>query len=145
MAGLSYVVSTVLMGLFVVLVVAAVLRGRDWYDYSPPGEEGGLAETAREVSESPVAWMVGFLLLVFVFGGATVLYLGDATLPVSAGTIGLVLAAAFALVLAGYAFVGAYSAARSRGRPASQAVAEGVVLLGLLLVVGIAVKLVAGA
>lgn len=140
MADLSYVASAALMTGLVLAVVVAVLRYGHWQSYSPT-EPGGGAERLRAVSESPAAWTVGFLLLAVLFGGAAVLYVSDVSVP-GADAVGVGLLVAAAAVLGGFLFVGTYDAARSRGRPAAQGVAEGAVMLGLLAVVAIAVRLV---
>lgn len=140
MVEVAYVASSVLMGALVVAIVAAVLRLREWNDYSPTGEAGGLV-SLRGLANSPTVWMVTFLLLLVVFGGATLGYVSGA---VPAGAILPVLGAAVLLVVVGYLFIAAYSSARSRGRPTSQAVAEGTALTGFLFVLAIAAKLVVG-
>jgi len=140
MVEVAYVASSVLMGALVVAIVVASLRLREWHDYTPPvdpGDSGWL----HGLADSPTVWIAVFLLLSVGFGGATVLYVSGA-LP--AGVLLPVLGAAAFLVVVGYLFVGAYSSARSRGRPTSQAVAEGTMLTGFLFVLAIAAKLVVG-
>ncbi len=138
MVDLANVASTVLMGLLLIGVVVAVIRGRDWYDYSPTPGDGDLGEALLALARRPVTWMVTFFVLVAGFGAATVLLVTDASLPGGSGLIW----AGFGVVLGGFAFLGAYSAARTRGRPNAQAVAEGAFLVGLLLVAVIAARLV---
>lgn len=140
MADLSYVASGVLMTGFVLAVVVAVLRYGHWQSYSPT-EPGDVADSLRAVAASPAAWTAGFLLLVGGFGGAAVLYVSDVSVP-GGDALGVGLLVAAAVVLGGFLFVGTYDAARSRGRPAAQGVAEGSVMLGLLAVIAIAVKLI---
>lgn len=141
MADVSYVASGVLMTGFVLAVVVAVLRYGHWESYSPT-EPGDVSDRLRAVAASPAAWMLGFLALVVVFGGAAVLYVSDVTVP-GGDVLGVVLLVAAAVVLGGFLFYGTYDAARSRGRPAAQGVAEGAVMLGLLAVLAIAVRLIA--
>jgi hypothetical protein len=140
MANVANVASTVLMGLLLVGVVVAILRSRDWYDYSPTEGEGGIGETLDAIARNPTTWMVSLFVLLLLFGGTAVLFVSGASLPGGVMLIG----GAFAVVVAGYVFLGAYSAARSRGRPNSQAVAEGAMLLLLLVAAAIAVRLVVG-
>jgi cbb3-type cytochrome oxidase subunit 3 len=144
----SYLASTILMGLFLVAVVALV-RFSDRREYeAPSSREGGLARRAATwVVESPMAWILGFLLLVFVAGGTSVLYVGGILPSPSAATTqlaGTALAAVFALVLVGYLVWGAYATARSRGYQRSGAVAVGAWVVGLLFVVAIAAQLLMG-
>jgi len=138
MANLSNVASTVLMGLLLVGVVVAVLRSRDWYDYSPTDEESGVGETLERLARSETVWMASFLVLVLLFGGAAVLFVSGGSVPGGVTLIG----GAFAVVVTGYVYLGAYSSARSRGRPTSQAVAEATMLVLLLVAAAIAVRLV---
>lgn len=140
MADFAYTASAVVMTVFVLAVVGAVLRFGRWQSYSPT-EPGELADRWRELKSSPTTWMVLFLLLVFAFGGITVLWVSGISVP-GAGMFGVALAALAALVLGTYLFVGVYQAARSRGRPAAQGVAEGAALLGFAIVLVIAAKLV---
>jgi hypothetical protein len=140
MADFAYTASAVVMTAFVLAVVGAVLRFGRWHSYSPT-EPGELADRWDALTSSPATWMVVFLLLVFAFGGIAVLWVSGTSVP-GAGMLGVALAALAALVLGSYLFVGVYQAARSRGRPAAQGVAEGAVLLGLVAVLAIAAKLV---
>lgn len=139
----SYIASTILMGLFLVAVVALV-RVSERREYEGPSSErdGGLATW---LTESPMAWILGFFLLVFVTGGASVLYVGG-MLPSEATTqlAGGALAAVVALVLVGYFVWGAYTMARSHGYQRSGAVAVGAWMVGLLFVVAIAAQLLMG-
>lgn len=140
MADLAYTASAVVMTAFVLAVVGAVLRFGRWQSYTLT-EPGGLIDYWRRLKSSPTAWMAVFLLLVFAFGGITVLWVSGASVP-GAGMLGIALAALAAVVLGVYLFVGVYQAARSRGRPAAQGVAEGAALLGFAIVLVIAARLV---
>jgi hypothetical protein len=140
MVEVAYVASSVLMGALVLAIVGAILRLREWNDYSPGEGTGGLA-SLRGLADSPTVWIAAFLLLTVGFGGAAVLYVSGAF---PAGALLPALGAATFLVITGYLFVGAYSSALSRGRPTSQAVFEGTMLIGFLFVLAIAVKLVVG-
>ena len=140
MAEFAYTASAVVMTAFVLAVVGVVLRFRRWESYSPT-EPGALADRWRQVKSSPATWTVLFLLLVFAFGGITVLWVSGISVP-GAGLFGVALAALGGLVLGVYLFVGVYQAARSRGRPAAQGVAEGAALLGFAIVLVIAARLV---
>jgi len=141
----SYLVSTLLMGSFLVAVVAFV-RFSERREYETPSSEreGGLVQ---RFTGSPTIWSLGFFLLVFVAGGASVLYVGG-MLPSPSGTAtraaGLALATVFALVLVGYLVWGAYTTARSRGYQRSGAVAVGAWVIALLFVVAISAQLLMG-
>jgi hypothetical protein len=140
MTDALYTASAAVTTLFVLAVVVGVARAERRRDYDPLGPTT-TARRLREAAGEPVVWMASFLLLAFVFGGGTVLYVSDATVPGRALLAPGLLAAAVA-VFAGAMFLGVYQSARSRGGSAAQGVAEGSFLVGLLVVVAIAAKLV---
>ncbi|WP_255150626.1 hypothetical protein [Halorarius halobius] len=140
MADLAYTATAVLMTAFVLAVVGAVLRFRHWESYAPT-DGAGLLDRLDALKSSPAVWGVTFLLLVFAFGGAAVVWVSGMQVP-GAGMVGVAMAALGGVVIAGYLFVGVYSSARSRGRPAAWGVAEGAMLVGLAIVLAIAAKLV---
>lgn len=143
MAELSYLVSALVMGLFLVAVVAFVRRSeRD--AVRPERETRSTPESLLDrTRESTSAWIAGFLVLVLVAGGLSVAYVGGLSpVPTSlARTAGLVLAAVLGAALAAYLGWGGYHVARSRGFGDAQAAAVGAWMLGLLFVVAIAARL----
>lgn len=141
--AVSFLVSTLLMGLFLVAVVAFVGYAERRETERPESalRPGALLSWVRE---SPMAWLVGFLLLVVGIGGSTLLFVGGLLpnpSPEQTQLAGLALAGLIALSLVVYLVWGAYSTARSRGYPRSGAAAVGVWMSGLLFVVAIAVQL----
>lgn len=151
MAALTYLASTALMLLLLLAVAVAVVRGRHWRGYRPTlGREGGTFERLEALAGNPVVWVVAFLAAGLAVGGAAVMFLGgslvgEATLPASAqAAAGAVVAAVVAIALTLYLFYGTYQLARSHGLQRAAAVMVGSWALGLLAVVGIAVKLLAG-
>lgn len=125
------------MGLLVVVVGAALVRGRTWERYSPQvvgtdagtGSVGGVASDGR-------AWIAAFALLVVAATAGTVLVLtsaGDATLLVLAGV---------ALAVGGFLTGGTYLMARSRGHPHSHAVGEAIAMLGGVAILAVVANLV---
>ena len=137
----TLLLSTLLTGAVVLAVVLVAARWIDWRGYALDSPEGsGLLSRA---ASHPAVWIVGFLLLLAVFGGGAVAFVAGVGLPESAvNAVGLVLGAATALVVSGYVFYGTYASARGRGRPTSVAVAEGTTLVGALFLLVIAVRLV---
>lgn len=132
--------STLLTGVVVLVIALAAVRWVDWRGYAPDSPEGpGLAS---RVAGHPAAWIVGFLLLLAVFGGGAVAFVAGFLSDSMVGVVGLVLGAATAAIIAGYVFYGTYASARGRGRPTSVAVAEGTTLVGALFLLVIAVRLV---
>lgn len=151
MAGVNYMLSTVVMGLLVVGVASAMVRIANRRQRPTTGgreerrsDEGDvlsrygsvLSETAR----TPTTWYVAFFVLIFGFvGGAIALV---ASPPEVGGVVFLVLGLAFAAVLCGFLVWGIYSSGRYRGLKSAQAAMAGAWTLGSLLIVAIAVKLV---
>jgi hypothetical protein len=138
---------TLLVGFLVGLALVvgiAVLSTRGRYRYKPRfyprGERspGILTRAAR----SPAVWMVSFLVLALLAGGATVLAVGGFDVsPDVAANAGVVLAGIGGTVLVGYVFYGTVAAARARGLHSAQAVAFGSWAVGLLVLVAVAVSL----
>lgn len=153
MAEISYLLSTLLMGLFLVVTVLALSRGRGKQRDSPAESGRYSAEAAAEgggahllpgetiavrIARTPAAWSIGFFLLALGLGAIAVLSIEGTA---SAGTALLVTLAALVAV---YLLSGIYLAAKQRGRPSSLAAAEGLGTLGLILIVVIMAKLVTG-
>ncbi|MEF8840020.1 MAG: hypothetical protein V5A62_00135 [Haloarculaceae archaeon] len=137
----TLLLSTLLTGAVVLALALAAVRWVDWRGYAPDAPDGpGLLARA---AGHPGVWIVGFLLLLAVFGGGAVAFVGGVGLPETmVNALGVVLGAATAAVVGGYVFYGTYASARGRGRPASVAVAEGSTLVGALFLLVIAARLV---
>lgn len=145
--AVSFLVSTLLMGLFLVAVVAFVGYAERREVERPGSSARTGAVLLSWVRASPMAWIAGFLLLVLAVGGTTLLFVGGLLPDPSAGTTqlaGLVLAGLLALALLVYLVWGAYSTARARGYPRSGAAAVGVWMFGLLFVAVITAQLLTG-
>lgn len=141
MADTASLVSALLMGTFLVAVVAALARGRRWRGYAPTTGEGrDLQSTLVGATESPLAWVLAFVVLALGFGGGAVLFVTSSAAV--RGTIGLAMGLAFLAITAGYLLYGVYRSLRSRGRPSSEAAAAGAGVLGLLFVAAVALNLV---
>lgn len=144
--AVSFLVSTLLMGLFLVAVVAFVGYA-ERREVERPASSTRPGAVLSWMRESPMAWIAGFLLLVLAVGGTTLLFVGGLLPDLSAGATqlaGLALAGLLALALLVYFVWGAYSTARARGYPRSGAVAVGVWMFGLLFVAVIAAQLLTG-
>jgi len=141
MAQFPIVASTVLMGLVLAGVFVAGMRRyhRTGYRYE---EEASGTGAVRSFLAEPVAWTLGFILLVLVFGGGTVLYVGGFLDPATVAIVGLGLAAAGVIVFAGYLVYGMYRAARGRGHTSAGAAGEAVITLGLVVLLVIVGRLV---
>lgn len=132
--------STFLTGALVLAVVLAAGRMVDWQGYTP--DAAGRPGLVSRAAENTTAWIVGFLLMLAVFGGGTVAFVAGVLPESLVNAVGLVLGVATAAVVGGYIFYGTYATARGRGRPSSVAVAEGTTLVGAMFLLVITVKLV---
>lgn len=151
MAVVSPVVSTVVMGVLLVAVVAALARrgsprGAQIISnrrYRPAGaaEPSGRAAALFRATGSPTAWTAAFFALVFGIGAGALLAVGGFGVEVPS-SVAMAVSGLFVGVLCVYLGVGVYHAARSRGHPDSMAVAEGVGTLAMVAILGIALRLV---
>ncbi|WP_148415729.1 hypothetical protein [Haloferax sp. KTX1] len=135
----------------VLLVLTVFLTGRGWRHYSvtsvPTPTGGGSAgsggSAARRWADDPTVLSVVFLLAALGFGAVAVLFVGGSAIPEGVSdAAGPVLVAGTLTVVVAYLFYGTYHAARGRGLARSQAALLGSWVLGLLFVVGIALRLV---
>ncbi|MFB6206553.1 MAG: hypothetical protein ABEJ05_08530 [Haloglomus sp.] len=143
MAQAGLLASTVLMGVLTAGVVMLLARGRGWRHYTPT-DLPARRDDVTPVIDRPGLMATGFIAAVFVVGGAVVLLAGGlATIGTAAPSIDMAVAvsALLALLIAGYAFAGSYSTARSHGAGNAQALLVGLWALGLLFVLAIAAKL----
>jgi hypothetical protein len=135
--------STVVMGLLTGAIALFVIRGRAWRRYSP--DVSALrADSLRDGELGPGTMALGFVLLVFVVGGAAVLLVGGfETLPLPAPGISAAIAipALLGLLLVGYVVAGSYATARSHGAGNAQAALVGLWAFGLLFVLAVAAQL----
>ncbi|WP_049902189.1 hypothetical protein [Halococcus agarilyticus] len=146
MAPLTYIASTLVTGLIVVGLVAALARSREWRSAAAtPGavRTGGTSAvtTLTETARSPLGWTVAFLALVLVIGGGTIAFMTGA-IPTAVGqALGVALVLVAATVMGGYLFWGVYHSARYRGIGSAQATGTGLWVLGMVLIVAIVVRL----
>jgi len=143
MAVPGYLASTLVMGLLAIGVVVLVVRARRWRHYTPTAAYsmdagGGLPKSGlARVAGATSTWTAAYVLLVLgVLAGAIVALSG--VVSETGVIVGLVVGVVVYLV------GGVYLAMRGNGRPSAQAAAGSAVTLGLLFVLGIAVKLVLG-
>lgn len=147
MAELTYIASGLLTGLFLVGLVVALARARQWKSYTQAVSGPGRGESAlamfSEMARTPLAWTVAFLLLVFGAGAGAIAFVTGPSLPpvVSQGA-GVGIAAVSLSLLGVYLFWGVYHSARYRGLKSAQAAAVGLWLFGILLVAAIVLQLV---
>jgi len=132
--------STLLTGFVLLVVFVGIGLMRDWERVPGSGED----RTASVVDalRSPMAWTVGFVVLALLFSVAAIAAVGGSSvIGVGQGTGELILLGGFGAVMSGFLFGGLYAMMRNRGLKGAQAAGMGSIVLGLLFVVGIAVKL----
>lgn len=151
MVAVSLVVSTIVMGILLVAIVLAIARvgsprgeqiiaNRRYLSARAPEPARG-AEVLLDIARGPVGWMAAFFTLVFGVGAGALLAVGGFGVNVP-GAVTLAVAGLLFLAVCVYLVLGIYYAARSRGHPDSLAVAEGVGVLALVTIAGIAVRLI---
>lgn len=136
MVSLNPLASTLLMGVFLLVIVAGIAGLRRWqHEEARPRTRGTMLSG---IARSPQTWIVVFGLVVVALVGGSLLYVGGLELPsVSQGAVWTGLVALLGLVFLVFVFLGIYDAARSRGLKASQAAGVSSMILGMLLVVAI--------
>jgi len=143
----AYLASTALMGLLAVAVVAWMVRGHGWYQYSPRASTSGRSPaTDREsrfeaYADQPLVWVAGFAVLVV---GLLVGVVASISGPIETQSIaGLAVAVVGGAALSGYLLFGVYLSATRRGHPRSLAVAESATVAGVLFLIAVSFQLLA--
>lgn len=132
--------STILMGLVLLGIVAAIGVLRDWERI--PRTDGDKAESLVGLFRKPVTWTVLFVVFALLFVvGAIAFVDGTNVLGIGPAMGELILIGGFGAVLVGFLFAGLYAAGKNRGLKASQAVGASSIVLGFLFILAIAVML----
>jgi len=143
----AYLASTALMGVLVMAVVAWMVRGRGWYQYSPGASTsarspaGDLESRFETYADEPMVWVAAFAVLVV---GLLIGVVASISGPVETQSIaGLAVAVVGGAGLCGYLLFGVYLSATRRGHPRSLAVAESATVAGVLFLIAIGFQLLA--
>jgi len=145
----AYLVSTALMAVLAVAVIAWLMNGPTWYHYSPPARDAaGLPEPADAEGSGPVGrlasrpavQLAGFVALVLAVLVVPIVYI--AAPSGSQPMAGTAIAVGGGGLVVGYLLYGVYVAASGRGHPRSLAVAESATVAGVLFLVAIVARLV---
>lgn len=129
MVAITYLASTLLMGLILLALVAVVVWGRNWRRTSPSTAE---ADAFGRLLGSSTTWTLVFVVVALGAAAGAVALVGGVGFEVPSETIVLGLAGAFLLLLGVYLFGGVYASARSKGMGRAPAVGLGSAVLGLL-------------
>lgn len=140
----SALVSTAVTGAVLLVILAVVLRLRDWQHPTPSTAAASAGGVARRVN-SPLGWSLGFFVVAFGVMGLAVLYAaGEPVAGLEPQTIGLlalgVIGGVFGIGLLGAVHAGV----RSRGLSSARAAAVSATLVGLLVLTAIVVRLLLG-
>lgn len=149
-----YLISTLLMGILVIAVVATMARmGQRATPSGHAGTRSGYAEwssrTASDESglvnlaKTPSVWTITFIGLVAAFIAGAVLLVGEGEF-VDVGIIEPIVLGIGGAVLLGYIFFGTYFAARDRFGNSATGVAVASALLGFLGLIAVVVVLLLG-
>lgn len=144
--------STLLMGLAVVAVFVAVTRigtTRAAPRSTPEPVEEDLYEVTitRIVAflQTPAVWTAGFILLTLGVGLGALVAVGSFGVPETVTTPLLsVVSAVIPILLAGFVFFGSYTAIRQRGLGHAQGIIAGIIALGAVLILAVALQLIIG-
>ena len=143
----TYLASTALMGVLVIAVVAWMVRGRRWYQYSPGASAStrspvsGRESQSEALADQPMVWVAAFAVLVV---GLLVGVVASISGPVETqATAGLAVAVVGGVGLCGYLLFGVYLSATRRGHPRSLAVAESATVAGVLFLIAVSFQLLA--
>lgn len=140
--------STVLMGLLV--VVTAIAVARLGIRREPPTRETGdsyeaTVDRLSSLSKSPAVWTVTFVVAALAVGLLPILAVGRFGVSEAlSATFFNVVYAIIGLLIAVFVFVSAYAGTRQRGLGNAQGVVVGSLALGMLFLLLVAVQLVVG-
>jgi hypothetical protein len=132
--------STLLMGGVLLVIIVATGLARDWE--RSPATDRDQAASLVDVFRSPITWTVGFVTLALLLAAGAIAFVGGSdVLGIGRNAGELILMGVFGALMAGFVFAGLYATARNRGLKGAQAAGLGSIILGLLLVVGISLRL----
>lgn len=144
----SALVSTVLMGVLLVVAFVAVARlGRKVQHDELTGDADdrydAMVIRGRAVANHPATWTIAFIGLALIAGLVAVLAVGGFGMAEEAipGLFGAVVAI-MGLLIAGFLFLGPYFAVRQRGLGNAHGVAAGVGVVGLGFLLLVSAQLV---
>jgi hypothetical protein len=148
MAETTAIVSSIVMGVFLLVIAAALSRATSRPVFTSEDSDestwsGIVLDSLTEWIRNPGVWALGFVLLSCGLGAGVLLYVGDGPIAdASRAAAGVVIAGILAAVICAFLFFGVYITAKSKGRSTAWGVAEGVIALGLVFVVAIMANLI---
>jgi hypothetical protein len=132
--------STILMGLVLLGIVAAIGVLRDWERGPRSGDDR--AASLVGLFRKPVTWTVLFVVFALLFVvGALAFVDGTNVLGIGPAMGELILVGGFGAVLVGFLFAGLYAAAKNRGMKGAQAAGASSIVLVFLFIAVVAVLL----
>lgn len=143
MAEYGYIVSSLLTGVVLIMLVFILARARQWRTSSTGVNRGSgkhvddnVATIIVRIARTPLAWTVGFLALVVIFGAGTVAFVAGMN------GAGVAVAIIFASALGAYLLWGVYHSARHRDLSDAQATLLSLWVIGFLFIAAIILNLV---
>jgi hypothetical protein len=140
----SALVSTVVMGAALLVIIAFVIRLRDWEHPAPSAAAESASSVARRAN-GPLGWSVAFFVVALGVMGLGMLYVaGEPVAGLDPAALGLLTLGVVVAVFTVGALIAVYAAVRSRGLNSAQAAAVSSTLVGLVVLVAIVVQLIGG-
>lgn len=134
--------STVVTGAALMVIIALVLRLRDWRQPAP-GAAGAAGLVRR--ANGPLGWSIAFFVVAFGVMGLGMAYAaGEPVAGLDPGTLGLLALGVLAVVFGVGSIIAVHAAVRSRGLNSAQAAGVSSVLLATLVLVAITAQLLLG-
>ena len=141
MAEFPLYATGLVMTLFLVAIVAAMLRMRRWKEDPTPSERSAISRTASNLTHSIDAWVAAFVLASLGVGFGAVLLAGGDMVSVDPGLLRSTVLGTMGAFVALFVFLGTYFSIRDRGGASAKGVALGLIVLGLLVLATISGQL----
>ena len=139
MSGPSYLLSSILMGAFFLIIVAIFLRLKDWNRTSPANSS---KLNLNFIEFLPLLRLILFSLLVLGVSAFVVLLLSSASFDFDAQTSVIIFLGLFSFLLFFYLLFGLYASIRSRGGSHAWALAMVTITFATLVLVAIVTQLI---
>jgi hypothetical protein len=139
MSGISYLLSSALMGFFVLIVAGAFLRLRNWNRPSTDSES--------ELKPNPIRFIIPlrlifFILLVFGISGGALIFIDHLSADLEGLTSVMILTGIFSILLVSYLLFGVYASIRAAGGSHARSLASSTLLFGFLFLILVVAQLI---
>lgn len=139
MSGISYLLSSALMGVSVLIVVSIFLRLRNWNHHSTDSEP--------ELKFNPIRFitpmrLIFFILLVFGVSGGALVFIDQLPSDLEEFTSFMILIGAVSILLVSYLLFGVYASIRAAGGSHARSLASSTLLFGFLFLIIVVAQLI---